>query len=445
MRRGLVCSHPVFGEGEVLEERFRGQEFLVKFKTGLRLWLRRERLFFLQEVGEEKIDLIAARRMVEAFRLGIVPRRDIENFTFGREKEISLLKREIEKLKMGEGTSFLLEGEYGSGKTHLLEYLYHLGLKEGIVTSRVELDPREVSLARPKKVYREIIHNLRFLTGEKEGGFRDLLRNATRLDLKDHIYFSPLLACLRRIEDERQTGEKLPFAAEVFWQWVEGESTKEYAAKNPLHRIRGGYKIPALYDFSTAVDFYCYLLSGISYIARALGHFGLLLLLDEAETIAHSWERQDFRIGITFLEGLVGTSQNMSELKRINPHHLHNGMRPTPYIYKNSHLLLIIASTPLPNEYTYLRIRHLIKNGITLSPLSDRAKEECFENLFFIYHSAYPDFSLPPLKKQEIFLSALQRENLRDFIKFIIDYLDCERLSSSTYRHTLRHRPSLSP
>ncbi len=418
--QGLVVSHPVFGEGEVLEERFRGQEFFIRFKTGLKLWLRRERLFFFQPPEEEGIDIISARRIIEAFRLGIVPRRDIEEFTFGREREIEICQHELAKLKRGLSGCLLIEGEYGSGKTHLLEFLYHLSLKGGFFVSRVELDPREVAPHRPKKVYREIIHNLRFLEGEKECGFRDLLRRAVDLNIKDHIYFTPLLSRLKRVE-------KNELISEVFYQWVEGESTKEYAVEHNLYRIRGGYKIPALYDFSTAVDFYCYLLTGIAYIAHELGFYGLVLLLDEAESVAHLWNSFLEQMGISFLDGLIKTSLNLSELKRINPNYLHNGMRPTPYIYKNSYLLLFIATTPLPNEYAYLKMKNIIPKSIFLQPLSQETTKDCFYNLLTIYKSAYPNFSLPPLKEKEILFSALQRESLRDFIKYVVNYLDSER------------------
>lgn len=417
--KGVLVSHAVFGEGEVLEERFRMQEFLVRFKTGLRLWLRKERLLFLTPLAPPEIDLISARRIIEAFRLGIVPRRDIEDFTFGREKEVSYLKEEMKRLKEGRGGCVLLEGEYGSGKTHLLEYAYHIGLKEGLMVTKVDLDPREVALFRPKKVYKEIIHNLRFLDGEKEGGFRDLLRQAVNLNIKDHIYFTPLLARLKKVEDEG--------VLSVFYQWIEAESTKEYAVEHSLYRIRGGQRIPALYDFGTAADFYCYLISGISYIGRELGFSGLLLLMDEAESVAHFWNAAAFRMGLNFLEGLVKTSLNYPELKRINLLYSHNGMRPTPYIYKDSYILLVIGTTPLPNEYAYLKLKGVIKKGLLLSPLPESAKRECFYNLVAIYKAAYPNFSLPPLKEKEILITALRQETLRDFIKTSVDFLDWER------------------
>ncbi len=52
--------------------------------------------------------------------------------------------------------------------------------------------------------------------------------------------------------------------SEVFYQWIEGESTKDYATSKFVSiSCKGGQAIPALYDFSTAADFYSYIFSGL--------------------------------------------------------------------------------------------------------------------------------------------------------------------------------------
>jgi chromosomal replication initiation ATPase DnaA len=102
-------------------------------------------------------------RGIEAFRLGIVPHQDVESFTFGREKPIAVLDEALANLARGQGDVFMVEGDYGSGKTHLLEYVHHRALASGMATSLVQFDPAEVSPHRPKRVYREIVHNLRYI------------------------------------------------------------------------------------------------------------------------------------------------------------------------------------------------------------------------------------------------------------------------------------------
>jgi len=437
---GTYVSHPVFGEGEILDYRWRGTEVLVKFQSGLKLWVPTSRVLPVKS-KQEPISEVSARRMIEAFRMGIVPHQDVDDFTFGRDLEIKKILSGLENLSKGKGDVFLIEGEYGSGKTHLLEYIHHQALKMNMVTSRCEFDPREVAPHRPKRVWRELVHNLRFITNSpavatiesnhglnlQENSFRDLLRQAVDLPINDHCFYTPLLARLKRLDESS-------LVTEVFWQWIEGESTKEYAVEyRSPYRILGGYRIPALYDFSTAADFYCYIISGLSYIAAKLNFFGLVILIDEAETVTHLWDIIAFTRGINFLEGLIRTALNDPELKKIDARLIHNQVRPTPYIYKDSYILLVIATTPMPYDYTYIKLTNFIKNKITLQPLSEKALTEAFARLTMVYTIAYPKFKIPDLAKKQLFTNALKRkdEGIRFFIKYCVEGLDLLRLKEA--------------
>lgn len=433
-RRRRLVSHAVFGDGEVLDARWHGTELLVQFQTGLRLWLPTQRVRLLSPAGVftpgeaqpafAEIDTIQARRMVEAFRLGIVPHQDVEFFTFGREKPIAVLDRALADLARGQGGAFMVEGEYGAGKTHLLEYVHHRALASGMAASLVQFDPAEVSPHRPKRVYREVAHNLRYIKDATEHGFRDLLRKATDLDMRDHVFLGPVLAKLRKIDAGQQQ-------AEVFWQWVEGESTKEYATerKSPF-RVKGGQRIPALYDFSTAADLYCNILSGMSWMARELGMRGLVLLVDEAETVTHLWDIMYLAKSVNFMDGLVRTAQNDPDLKRINDRMVHNRVRPVPYIYRQPALLLVFATTPSPYDYAYIKLANRIRHRLELEPLEDRALCDAFSTMVMIYRRAYPSFEMSDLDQKKLLREASRRniEGVRAFIRFSIEALDVTRL-----------------
>lgn len=429
-----LVSHPVFGEGEIVESRWRGTELLVKFSSGLRLWLPTRRLRLLSRLddsllagvgnGLEAIDRIQALRMVEAFRLGIVPHQDVEVFTFGRAKQVELLGGALGRLERGQGDVYMVEGEYGTGKTHILEYAHHRALASGMLTSICQFDPSEVSPHRPKRVYREIVHNLRYIKDGREHGFRDLLQAAMELDLSDHVFFGPVLDRLKRMD--RGT-----LQAEVLWQWVEGESTKEYATerKSP-YRVRGGQRIPALYDFSTAADLYCNILSGISWMARQLGLKGLVLLIDEAETVTRLWDIIYLTKSVNFMDGLVRTAQNDPDLRRVSSRMIHNQVKPVPYVYREPSLLLIFATTPSPYDYAYIKLANRIKHRIELDPLDDRALVDAFSALVMIYQRAYPGFELSELEQKKLLRQAGRHnvEGVRAFIKFSVEALDVARL-----------------
>lgn len=429
-----LVSHPVFGDGEILDTRWHGTELLVQFQSGLRLWLPTQRVRLLSNIGDivpgeaqpalVEIDTIQARRMIEAFRLGIVPHQDVESFTFGREKPIAVLDAALANLGRGQGDVFMVEGDYGTGKTHLLEYMHHRALASGMVTSLVQFDPAEVSPHRPKRVYREIVHNMRYIKDATEHGFRDLLRSGTALDMKDHVFLGPVLAKLRRIDAGQQQSE-------VFWQWIEGESTKEYATeqKSPF-RVKGGQRIPALYDFSTAADLYCNILSGLSWMAREVGMKGLVLLVDEAETVTHLWDIMYLAKSVNFMDGLVRTAQNDPDLKRINDRMVHNRVRPVPYIYRDPSLLLVFATTPSPYDYAYIKLANRIKHRVELEPLEDKALYDAFSTMVMIYRRAYPGFTVSDLDQKKLLREASRRniEGVRAFIKFSIEALDVTRL-----------------
>lgn len=459
-------SHPVFGSGELLSIRKSSAgtqiECLIRFDSGLQLWIPSNRIQGLDEefkegIAEDGVILkgealkIKAHRMIEAFRLGIVPTQDVSDFTFGREREINLISLALTSLFNGQGGTIIFEGEYGSGKSHLLEYIRAQALKKNFIVSSVELSTEETQPARPKRVYRELIANLRFLSDNQqsivdaersvsnnhvESGFRDFMRNAVKrytppayLGISDHIFFSPVLKRLSKIDDHS-------LKAEVFWQWIEAESTKEYAIGTTTktdkfsapYRISGGWKIPALYDFSTAADFYCYLISGLSFLSRNLNYNGLVLLLDEVETVAFLWDNFIYERGINFLEGLIRMSQNDPSLKHISKHLIHNQVRPTPYIYKDAYVLLVLAMTQEPAA---LRLKNLCHNCITLSTLNKENLQACFETLVKYYSIAFPAFTLLDQTKKTILNNALkyQDNGIRFFLKFVVESLDTLRLN----------------
>lgn len=431
-----IVTHPVFGEGVVLDTRWQNTEVLVRFRTGLQLWVPAARVEFTAR-PEEPLDSLQARRMTEAFRLGIVPLQDVEDFFFGREAESKRIEAGLESLDKGKGDVLLVEGDYGTGKTHLLEYIHHRALNLGYAATRVEFDPHDVAPNRPKRVYRELAHSLRWLEGtgtnRTEYGFRDLLARAAGLDVGDHVFFGPVLDKLRRVKEHQPLSE-------VFWQMIEGESTKEYAVqfKSP-YRIRGGQKIPALYDFSTAGDFYCYIISGLSWMCRELGLKGLVLLIDEAETVTHLWDILAFARGMNFIEGLIRTALNDPELKKIDDKLIHNRVRTTPYIYREAEIYLVIATTPQPFDYTYLKMTNYIRNRLVLQPLRDSALLDAFQRLVAIYQQAHPGFVLPEQEKKRLMENAFKRrqEGLRYFLKFCVEAMDLTRINRRevNYKH----------
>ena len=299
-----LIEHRIYGKGEVIESRYKGFELHVKFADGLLRWIRRDEVRFLTETPVlSKLEVpepimpkeeFKARQMIEAFRLGIVPHEHIEEFTFGRDEEIERIKNWLNR--QNEGSQMVI-GEYGTGKTHLLEYIYLIALKNNWAVSLVELDPQELPFHKPKRIYEAAINSFRFKKDGYQCDFREFLRAIVESDnfykLEEHKY---LRSAIRRITEGGDN--------EYFWEWIEG------------HPTRYGY--PPMYEYSTSANIYCYILSGIGWAARnIMGLDGFLILFDEAESVDRSNYAyyQNNKVW-NVLKGLILMSSNDERLLR---------------------------------------------------------------------------------------------------------------------------------
>lgn len=78
-----------------------------------------------------------AQRVIEALRYGVPPERYVRYFTVGRATEIEQLTNRLRDSQSG---ALLLKANYGSGKTHLLQFIREEALAQGYAVSSVTLD-----------------------------------------------------------------------------------------------------------------------------------------------------------------------------------------------------------------------------------------------------------------------------------------------------------------
>jgi hypothetical protein len=85
------------------------------------------------------MDAKEAQKVIEYFRKGIPPIGYVNDLTVGRKDEIEQLK---DHLKNGKAEAILLKANYGSGKTHLLQYIREFAKNNGYAVSSVTLDAK---------------------------------------------------------------------------------------------------------------------------------------------------------------------------------------------------------------------------------------------------------------------------------------------------------------
>lgn len=413
-------EHPRYGRGVVVESRYNGLELRIKFEDGITRWIRREFVRFLSKAPvletckHAKITMPArkfrAASIIEALRMGVVPHGQAEEFTVGREDELGRIKAWLDNPQAG---TLQIVGEYGTGKTHLLNCIYLLALREGWAVSYVELDHMENPPYRPRSVYGSIVESFRF-GREGEGDFRKFLQKVAISKSTHEILEHPLLGkIIRKIREDE--------VDEDDWEWIEGKLSKGYRK----------------YNHSTSASIYCNILSGIGWAAKKLGLRGFMVLFDEAENVDLVQYRNQFKKGWNFLSGLVLLSNSTKALLWEDILYTSSGYigEETGLQYYGfrtdirfawripSNLKLVFAFTPgnLVNEPPFDSVER-----IELEHLRAHHFNELLEKIKAIYKEAY-DFEVTneDLRKFEF------PPHTRSFIKACVEAMDILRLGGA--------------
>lgn len=237
----------------------------------------------------------------EALRKGLVPERSIEAFAVGIEKPRGELHRQLELAEAGEGTIKFLRGGYGCGKTFMARLALLDAQNQGFATSFVVVSDNDLRFHRFDDVYRKVMTELGTVTCPR-GALNDILdRWIAKVEEAlvalgqdpDAPGFDEKVR--KRIEDElaSKTEGKAPQdfvrviqtifdlkqqnkAAEAgsLISWLCGSGNVGAAAKKAAG-IKGDI------GSRDALDY----LRGALEIVKAAGYKGLLIVIDEAETI----------------------------------------------------------------------------------------------------------------------------------------------------------------
>lgn len=300
--------HRVFGLGSVIELKVGGAYARVRFPAvDATLWVASEecRVLSLDDLAAKRAGLgpvrdsrdpvrlkgdatpryAPQRRLIEALRLGIVPEAFVPEFTFGRERTRDhVLGRVGSGIAAGRGRAFIVEDEYGRGKTHFLLYLRAQALRQGYAVSTVAFDPEEVTPFRVKRVYAEIVRSLAWVREGSLRGFRDLLTARQAHLASAHPYLTPFLAL-------RDAGR----LREHHWRWIEGD-----------HRLtRRLVHLPALLEDHVASNLYVNLITALASLLQRIGVPGWLLVFDESEALGAIQSAAARRKGANLLRGLI--------------------------------------------------------------------------------------------------------------------------------------------
>lgn len=239
--------------------------------------------------------------IIDALRRGTVPQYGLDALAVGLDHLTLAFDDELGKVTRGGGVFKAIRGEYGSGKTFVSRWLRERAHGLGFACAEVQISETETPLHRLETVYRRLMERLT-TTGSPTGAFRNIIESwfyTLEEDvLSQHVIDPDDMEALVEATDtlmEQRLGEVVRSApafsltlrayrqallegkeeiADGLLAWMAGQpniaaSVKRYA------RIKGDI------DHFGALSF----LQGILTILKDSGHPGLLLVLDEVETL----------------------------------------------------------------------------------------------------------------------------------------------------------------
>jgi hypothetical protein len=247
---------------------------------------------------------ISARRrrdVIDALRRGVVPSNGLDVLAVGLDRFAPALDDDLDRVAGGSGVFKAVRGEYGAGKTFFSRWLAERAKRRGFAAAEVQISELETPLHRMETVYRRLVEHLSteqfapsalrpVLDGWIYALEEDVLArgavaedDASALDqavgelmerrLADISRTTPgFAAAVRGYRRANATGDRV--TAEALAAWLGGQPHVAAAAR----RVAG---VKGELDHFAALSF----LQGLLTVLRDSGHPGLVLVLDEVETL----------------------------------------------------------------------------------------------------------------------------------------------------------------
>jgi hypothetical protein len=241
------------------------------------------------------------RDVVDALRRGTVPSAGLGLLAVGLGRFEAALDADLDGLEHGAGVFKAIRGEYGSGKTFFARWIQERAKKRGMASAEVQISETETPLHRLETVYRRLAERLS-TDDTPQGAFRSVIdrwffaleqdalaegrlseddtegllkRVSELLDtrLGSVSKSTPAFAAaLRAIRTAQLHGETQ--VADGLLAWIAGQP-------NVAASVKAKAGIKGDLDHFGALAF----LQGLLVVLRDAGHKGLILVLDEVETL----------------------------------------------------------------------------------------------------------------------------------------------------------------
>ncbi len=254
-----------------------------------------------------KLSKRVSTAIMNALSSGVVPRIGLDHIAVGRDRELKLLKSDLDSIAAGGATFRFVIGRYGAGKSFMLQLLRNTALNQGFVVADADITPERRLVGSGGSglaTYRELIHHLstksrpdggalsvileRWIaaiqtqvaqsTGKRptDEGFDDLVEDKIRevtQDVADLVngfeFASVIIAYWAGYRNDE------PSKKEAALRWLRGEFATRTEARAAL-----GVRV--IIDDDTWYDY----VKLMAKFVADIGYKGLIIMLDEAIHLA---------------------------------------------------------------------------------------------------------------------------------------------------------------
>jgi len=223
--------------------------------------------------------------IIDRLQSGVPSPSVIDILTVGRKDIIDRVYGDLEHIKNHSCDSLIIEGQYGFGKTHIIEYIAHQALNQNFAVSTVTLDARETPFNKFDIIYKQIVNSLKMPDAPYSNGLEILLDKWCELSSNDSNN--------EIVPDYAPNRLKHSLLAYIV--------AKDTSCKYNLRRVISGEPLPVQFlknvfndvgynEYNSSLSIksheeYINALKTIQHIIQQCGYSGHVIVFDESEAI----------------------------------------------------------------------------------------------------------------------------------------------------------------
>ena len=396
---GTQVEHPQFGPGQVVALYRNGTEWLVRFENGLRF--RRPHTEFEQDGATAVAEphptyaptfqppdpmsqtQLEARQLVESLRVGIAPATHVAELTINLRPERESLIIALNESHQQGGAVRAVVGEYGYGKSHMVELATQEALNRNFLVATVSLDLLELPPHRAFDIYREAMRHVRYPDTD-ERGLRPLLENTAVLphtlpQLQDlsPAELDPLVVGLQALNNTVSSRQR-----QAWTNWLMGGRRVKLMNKAKPR----GVKFPSIYKIGHNARQIAFLFTAVSALARLANYSGLCLLVDEAESysLLRAYQRPKADL---FFQAMVYAALQERQTNLSDEHFPQHRYRSYPMAYNQGHSLFFLFTVTRSDNRLPLQDWLTDEQIFYLEPEADPQEVGQFLQQILTYHT----------------------------------------------------------